>query len=130
MTDFYSRMSVSVEKILRSKGQQLVLLKEQGGVFDPVQGKYTAGNTTTEHDYYGAVLPLTEYQDTRFLEELALGKLRKIIIEANSLLGTEPVPGDEIKDSQDVTYEVLSHTPVAPSGSPITYIIYAKRVSG
>lgn len=109
---FYTGLSKTALKLLKSKGQELTIKRTTGGTLDPVTGT-TSAAINTEFTGYGAVFDF----DTRQIDGTTIQAGDKRILLQS---GNAPKIGDSIT-SLDGVSTCINFKTLAPAGEVVIY---------
>lgn len=133
MATFYERAAASALKLIKAKGQKLVLSKRgSDATFNPVVGRFTGAGTPVTGEIDCVVLPHSAGEvremgggDNTYMEDFIRGKLRKLLIAA-STAPFEPEAGNVVT-FESTTWELLGSIPLSPAGTPVIYTATVRK---
>lgn len=117
--DFYARMQATANKMLKGKGQTIILSRNSVGAYDPTTGESTI--TVTTQTGYGAIF---DYSDRNIDGELILSGDKQLILSAVNSTGTAltaPEVNDTVTDVGSVVRTITRIKAVSPAGTTVLF---------
>ena len=117
--DFYARMQQTANKMLRGKGQAIVLTRRTAGAYDPTTG--AAAVTTTVQNGYGGIF---DYEDENIDGTLILSGDKKLLLSPINSAGTAlvaPEVNDTVTDKALVVRTITRIKTLSPAGTTVMF---------
>jgi hypothetical protein len=124
--DFYSRMQQTANKMLKGKGQAIVITRQVSGAYDPATG--TATVTTTVQNGYGAIF---DYSDKNVDGVLILSGDKQLLLSAVNSTGTA-LTAPEVNDTVTAGGVVRTITRIkalSPAGTTVLFDVNLRGVA-
>jgi hypothetical protein len=121
MTDFYTRMQTTANRLLKDKGQSLTISRQTAGAYDPATGQTTV--TVTTQTGTGAIF---DYRDENVDGVLILSGDKQLLLSAVNTTGTAltaPEVNDTVTDAGSVVRTITRIKTLAPAGTVVMYDI-------
>jgi hypothetical protein len=124
--DFYSRMQATANKLLKGKGQAIVITRQVSGAYDPTTGQATV--TTTVQNGYGAIF---DYSDKNVDGVLILSGDKQLLLSAVNSTGTA-LTAPEVNDTVTAGGVVRTITRIktlSPAGTTVLFDVNLRGVA-
>jgi hypothetical protein len=124
--EFYSRMQQTANKMLKGKGQTIVITRQVSGAYDPTTGQATV--TTTVQNGYGAIF---DYSDKNIDGELILSGDKQLLLSAVNSTGTA-LTAPEVNDTVTAGGMVRTITRIkalSPAGTTVMFDCNLRGIS-
>jgi hypothetical protein len=124
--DFYSRMQATANKLLRGKGQAIIITRQVSGAYDPTTGQATI--TTTVQNGYGAIF---DYSDKNVDGVLILSGDKQLLLSAVNATGTA-LTAPEVNDTVTAGSVVRTITRIkalSPAGTTVLFDVNLRGVA-
>ncbi|WP_163836870.1 hypothetical protein [Spartinivicinus ruber] len=117
---FYEGLASTASKLLADKGAPVVLLRESGETFDPVNGRVTPG-TTKQLKTSGVLTSFTKTTETELGGNIVAGDML-LVLSAE----VEPLSTDKLLVNGE-PWQIVRILPVNPAGTPISYKVQVRK---
>lgn len=116
---FYSQLAVTAAKLIKDKGQLMVLVTTPAGSYSAATGA-VSGQTESRTDVYGVVIdfPAKEVDGTN-VQRLD----RKVLMEAGV---ADPSTFDKVEIG-GVLHEIITAKQLAPGGTNVIYTLQVRK---
>ena len=119
MSEFYDAKAALVQNQLKRYGQPITLVRDIAGVFDPITGAVSGGET--QRLICSGIL--TNYQQSLVDgERIQLGD-KKLLLAPDNL----PLMSDKIEDRHGQRWQIVRIESVSPAGVDLLYKIQVRR---
>ena len=117
---FYTRVQATANKLLKGKGQSLILTRQISGTYDPVTGAATV--TTTTQTGTGAIFDYgTKNIDGTLIKQGDKQLLLSVVNAAGTAL-TAPALNDTVTDKNGIVYTLVEPLKtIAPAGTTVMF---------
>ena len=118
MTDFYSRMQATANRLLKGKGQSIVITRQISGAYDPATGGATV--TTTVQTGTGAVFDYGNKDIDGTLIRQGDKQLLLSAVNAAGTLLTAPILDDTVTIGA-IVYTIKQVKALSPAGTTVMF---------
>jgi len=119
--DFYTKMQATANKMLKGKGQSIILSRNTSGTYDPATGITPV--TVTTQTGNGAIF---DYADKNIDGELILSGDKQLLLSAVNSTGTAltaPEVNDTVTDAGGVVRTITRIKALSPAGTTVMFEI-------
>jgi len=121
MSDFYSRMAATANRMLKRRGQTITVSHTTDGTYDPTTGQISGAVTTTQ-TVAGIMIEWDARQIDGTLIKVGDRRLLLSPLNTSGAALTAPVLGDTVTDAASVIYTLVAPLKtMAPAGTAILY---------
>jgi len=123
---FYTRLQATANRLLKGKGQSIVLTKITAGTYNPATGGFTGASTSTQ-SAYGAVFDYGAKQIDGTLIKAGDKQLLLSAFKTDGAALTAPVLGDTVTIGSVVFTLVEPLKEVNPAGTVVMYEVNLRK---